>query len=155
VSRLIWSRGGAPASGAQPHASRGDAEKMRPRTDGSLSNRRTGLHTAETAMLPCFFISRRSGVSPDGENAIPTQASGLKPPTRKAKRQRYISAQRSKRLFHARAEFFDGLFPHSACGHDEQKRVHQVLGIDWKSIFPAKKTEIPICRDCSAFGKIP
>lgn len=147
--------GSAHASGAQAHASRGDAEKMLPRTDGSLSNRRTGLRTAETAMLPCFFISRWSGVSPDCENATPMQASGKEPTTRKAKRQRYISAHRSKPLFHARAEFFDGLFPHSACGHDEQKSVHQVLGIDWKSTFPAKKTEIPVCRDCSAFGKIP
>ncbi len=26
---------------------------------------------------------------------------------------------------------------------DEQKRVYQMLGIDWKSAFPTKKTEIP------------
>ena len=26
---------------------------------------------------------------------------------------------------------------------DEQKRVSQMLGIDWESIFPTKKTEIP------------
>ena len=26
---------------------------------------------------------------------------------------------------------------------DEQKRVYQMLGIDWKSAFPTRKTEIP------------
>jgi hypothetical protein len=26
---------------------------------------------------------------------------------------------------------------------DEQKRVYQMLGIDWKAAFPTKKTEIP------------
>jgi len=26
---------------------------------------------------------------------------------------------------------------------DEEKRVSQMLGIDWKSIFPTRKTEIP------------
>ena len=26
---------------------------------------------------------------------------------------------------------------------DEQKHVYQMLGIDWKSTFPTRKTEIP------------
>jgi hypothetical protein len=26
---------------------------------------------------------------------------------------------------------------------DEQKRVYQMLGIDWKSAYPTRKTEIP------------
>ena len=36
---------------------------------------------------------------------------------------------------------------------DEQKRVYQMLGIDWESAFPTKKTKVPALRDCSAFGK--
>jgi hypothetical protein len=26
---------------------------------------------------------------------------------------------------------------------DEQKRIYQMLSIDWESAFPARKTEIP------------
>jgi hypothetical protein len=26
---------------------------------------------------------------------------------------------------------------------EEQKRIYQMLGIDWKSAFPIRKTEIP------------
>ena len=78
-----------------------------------MAHSRTGEQVCTRPRRPCshaFFISRRSGVSPDCENATPTPASGLKPPTRKAKRQRYISGHRSKRLFHARAEILTVYF---------------------------------------------
>jgi hypothetical protein len=38
---------------------------------------------------------------------------------------------------------------------DKQKRVFQMLGIEWESTFPTKETEIPDLRDCSAFGTTP
>ena len=78
-----------------------------------IANSRTGEPVCTRPRRPCshaFFISRRSSVSPDGENAIPTQASGKEPPTCKARRQRYISGHRSKRLFHARAEILTVYF---------------------------------------------
>ena len=90
--------GGGRLPRAHKHTPRGVMQKKCGREP--MAHSRTGEPVCTRPRRPCshaFFISRRSGVSPDCENAIPTQA----------KRQRYISTHRSKSRLHTIPEFFN------------------------------------------------